>query len=148
MGLIRKAIVLGGIIWALPAAHDTQPGTSGAGTGTDTSLQSSTFAAIEAATGTVADLKGFCERQPQACVAGQYLAYTFEAKAKYLVHAAFQWSTPKGEQVAQQPDQPDDQPASTKPAKQQKSGVPELRTATLTDSKPNSIEDLLRGSQQ
>ena len=150
MGLIRKAIVVGGIIWALPAAHDTQPGTAGAQPGADSSFQSQTFAAIEAATGTVADLKGFCERQPQACVAGQYLAYTFEAKAKYLVHAAYQWSSPDKpdapKAVAQADVQPADQPASTKPVK--KSGIPALRTATINDAKPQSIEDLLKGSQQ
>lgn len=152
MGLIRKAIILGSIIWALPAAHDTQPGAAGAAPAADASFQSQTFAAIEAATGTVADLKGFCERQPQACVAGQYLAYTFEAKAKYLVHAAYQWSSPeakdKTDQVAQVASQPADQPASTKPVKTAKSGVPALRTATITDTKPQSIDDLLKGTQQ
>ncbi len=141
MGLIRKAIVLGGIIWALPAAHDVQTGGAGAvaDPGANASLQSSTFAAIEAATGTVADLKGFCARQPQACVAGQYLAYTFEAKAKYLVHTAYAWSTPQSEQ-------PGDQPASTAPAKPVKSGTPALRMTTLNDQKPTSIDDLLHGT--
>ncbi|MBG1232470.1 DUF5330 domain-containing protein [Aestuariivirga litoralis] len=144
MGLIRKAIVLGGILYALPFAPDAQQGGAG-----NVSLQSSTFAAVEAAAGTVADLKGFCERQPRACVAGQYLAYAAESKAKYLVHAAYAWSTPQpAADVASTDDEPAAQPASTKPVKNAKSGVPALRTATINDTKPASIEDLLKGTQE
>ena len=71
MGLIRKAIVLGGIIFALPTAPATDPLLA-----VQPNTQPSTFATISAAAETVADVKGFCERRPQACVTGRYLATT------------------------------------------------------------------------
>jgi hypothetical protein len=129
MGLIRKALVVGGLFLALPSppaqlGADGQPG-----------MQSSTFAAITAAADTFADFKGFCERRPQACVTGQYLAATFEGKARYGVHLIYEWAHP---QVAQN----SVQTAATKPL-----AKPQLRLATLNDSKPKSIEDLLHGTE-
>ena len=77
MGLIRKAIVLGGILLALPSPPAVQQMADG-----QANFQSSTFATITAAADTVADFKGFCQRRPQACVTGQYLAYMLENKEK------------------------------------------------------------------
>ena len=134
MGLIRKALVVGGLFLALPSppaeqGADGQPG-----------MQSSTFAAITAAADTFADFKGFCERRPQACVTGQYLAATFEGKARYGARLIYEWANPHAAQDAQQT-------ATALPlAKPEAKAKPQLRLATLNDSKPKSIEDLLHGT--
>ena len=92
-------------------------------------MQSSTFATVAAAAETMADVKGFCERRPQACTTGQYLAVTFEGKARYAVKLAYEWANAaKGE--------------TTKP------DAPPLRLATLNEQKPQTIEDLLRKTTQ
>jgi hypothetical protein len=128
MGLIRKAIVLGGIFLALPSP----PAQMVAG---QPSLQSSTFASLSAAADTVADFKGFCERRPQACVTGQYLAYMIEGKAKYTARMLYEWANPVADTV-----QTADALIQAKPHKL----APPLRLATLTEAKPSNIEDLLR----
>ena len=136
MGLIRKALVVGGLFLALPSppaqqGADGQPG-----------MQSSTFAAITAAADTFADFKGFCERRPQACVTGQYLAATFEGKARYGARLIYEWANPHAAQDAQQT-------ATALPlAKPEAKAKPQLRLATLNDSKPKSIEDLLHGTAE
>ena len=120
MGLIRKAIVIGGIIYALPSPPVIDPLVA-----VPASLQSSTFATVAAAAETMADVKGFCERRPQACSTGHYLAVTFEGKARYAVKLAYEWANAaKGENA--------------------KPEVPPLRLATLSEQKPQTIEDLLR----
>ncbi len=129
MGLIRKAIVVGGIIFALPSPPVVDPLV-----GVAPSMQSSTFATVAAAAETMADVKGFCERRPQACSTGHYLAVTFEGKARYAVKLAYEWAdqangeTVKGENV--------------------KPEAPPLRLATLSKQKPQTIEDLLRKTTQ
>jgi Family of unknown function (DUF5330) len=136
MGLIRKALVLGGLFLALP----TPPAPKQAD-GSQPVPETSTFAAIEAAMATVADVRGFCARQPQACVTGQYLVYSIESKVKYGTRLAYDWAGPKTKI------QDTEQTSLTKPAMPQKSTVPQLRTATLNDTKPTKIEDLLRATQ-
>jgi Family of unknown function (DUF5330) len=120
MGLFRKAIVLGGVIFAMPS-----PPASGPLTAVQPNTQASTFATLAAAAETVADVKGFCERRPQACVTGQYLAVTLEGKARYGVKLAYEWANAaKGETI--------------------KVEAPALRLATLSEAKPQTIDDLLR----
>ena len=106
--------------------------------GSDAAPQSSTFATISAAAETIADFKGFCERRPQACVTGQYLAATLEGKARYTARLLYEWANPTAPAQIQT--------AQVKPAP--KPGQPPLRLATLTDAKPTTIEDLLRGSKE
>ena len=131
MGLIRKAMVVGGVLFALPSMPAPQ------GTGDQASVQPSTFAAIAAAADTVADFKGFCERRPQACITGRYLVTALENKARYGAHLIFEWASPQDTQ----------QTASITPlAKPDGKAKPQLRLATLNDSKPKSIEDLLHGT--
>jgi hypothetical protein len=131
MGLIRKALVVGGLFLVLPSPPapqeaDGQPG-----------MQSSTFAAITAAADTFADFKGFCERRPQACVTGQYLAASLEGKARYGARLIYEWANPHAAQDAQQA-------AAILPlAKPDAKAKPQLRLATLNNSTPKSIEDLL-----
>ncbi|MEP6827767.1 MAG: DUF5330 domain-containing protein [Aestuariivirga sp.] len=134
MGLIRKALIVGGLFYALPSPPATPPVA-----GVDAPLQSSTFATISAAAETIADFKGFCERRPQACVTGQYLAVTLEGKARYTARLLYEWANPTAPvQVAQTPEK------KLVP----KVGPPPLRLATLTENKPTKIEDLLRASEE
>ncbi len=135
MGLIRKALVLGGILFALPT-----PPASQQVAGSDAVLQSSTFATFSAAAETIADFKGFCERRPQACVTGQYLAATLEGKAKYTAQLLYQWANPTAA--------PQVQTAQIKPMPAPKVSQPSLRLATLIDTKPTKIEDLLRANKE
>ena len=135
MGLIRKALVVGGILFALPTPPATQQVA-----GADASLQSSTFATLSAAAETFADFKGFCERRPQACATGQYLAATLEGKARYSARLLYEWANPTPA--------PQIQTTQVKPLPVPKPGQPPLRLATLTDAKPTTIEDLLHGSAE
>ncbi len=135
MGLIRKALVLGGILFALPTPPASQQVAS-----SDAALQSSTFATFSAAAEAIADFKGFCERRPQACVTGQYLAVTLEGKARYTARLLYQWANPEAA--------PQIQTAQIKPVPAPKASQPPLRLATMTDTKPTKIEDLLRSTKE
>ncbi|MDE2444899.1 MAG: DUF5330 domain-containing protein [Alphaproteobacteria bacterium] len=104
MGLIRKAIFIGGVIFAMPSPPAMmQAGSVAQLMPTD----STSWTYIAAAADTVADLKGFCERKPQVCVTAQYLASTMEGKAKYSAKLVYEWAnesakgatTPVGEQM-------------------------------------------------
>ena len=128
MGLLRKAIVLGGLLYLLPSPP------VGVNVADEPSVQPSTMATIYAATETVADAKSFCERRPQVCVTGYYIYSKAEAKAKYSAQLAYEWFN--------QPAQPALVAAHGKPSQ-----AP-LRLATLNDSKPTTINDLLRGSEE
>ena len=122
MGLLRKAIVLGGILYALPSPPAIESVVG------EPSLQASTVATLSAATETVADARSFCERRPQVCVTGLYLYSKVEAKAKYSAKLAYEWAYPTGPSVG--------------------AGKPPLRLATLHEGKPSKIEDLLHGPVQ
>jgi len=126
MGLFRKAVLLGGILYALPSPPATED------VAAEPSLQASTFATFSAATETMADARSFCARRPQVCVTGIYLYSKVEAKAKYTAKIAYEWANPPGGGAA---------PVV---AVRAKPGQAQLRLATLTDAKPNRIEDLLR----
>ena len=130
MGLLRKAIVLGAIFYMLPSPPATE---NVAG---EPSVPASTLATIYAASETVADAKGFCGRRPQVCVTGFYIYSKIEAKAKYSAKLAYEWVNPPAPPVA------------VAVAPKGKEGQSQLRLATLNDRKPNSIEDLLRNSEE
>ena len=87
MGILRKAIVAGGLFAVLPMPpHDGaeqqggQPPSPG------------TFAYIAAASETYADVSSFCQRQPMACDVGEYIAVTAQAKAKYSAKIIYEWA--------------------------------------------------------
>jgi hypothetical protein len=128
MGMLRKAIVLGGLLYLLPSPP------VGVNVADEPSVQPSTMATIYAATETVADAKSFCERRPQVCVTGYYILSKAEAKAKYSAQLAYEWFN--------QPAQPTVAVAHVKPAQAL------LRMATLNEPKPTTINDLLRGSEE
>jgi hypothetical protein len=133
MGLIRKAVILGGLFLALPNPPAPQQAD-----GSQPVPETSTFAAFEAAMATFADVRSFCARQPQACVTGQYLAYSIESKVKYATRLAYEWSGSKAKS---------DGTEQAKAGPMAKAGTAQVRTATLNDAKPTKIEDLLRATQ-
>jgi hypothetical protein len=88
MGLIRKVIVLGGALMAMPSPPPSLQNPAAAQAG----YSSASWTYISAAADTVADVKGFCERKPQVCSTAQYLAVNVEAKAKYSARLIYEWA--------------------------------------------------------
>jgi len=88
MGLLTKAIVIGGIILVMPSP----PATMQAGALAQLMPESTSWNYISAAADTVADMKSFCDRKPQVCITAQYLAVTMEVKAKYSAKLIYEWA--------------------------------------------------------
>ena len=88
MGLIRKAIFVGGVIFAMPSPPATMP----AGQVVQSVADSTSWNYIAAAADTVADMKSFCERKPQVCITAQYLAVSMEGKARYSAKLIYEWA--------------------------------------------------------
>jgi Family of unknown function (DUF5330) len=87
MGILRKAIVAGGLFAALPMpppGAQVQLVEQQAGPGT--------FAYVAAASDTFADVSSFCQRRPMACDVGHYIAVTAQAKAKYSAKMMYEWA--------------------------------------------------------
>jgi Family of unknown function (DUF5330) len=88
MGLLKKAIVIGGVIFAMPSPPVVlQPGQTA-----QTMPDSTSWAYFAAAADAVADMKSFCDRKPQVCSTAQYLAVTMEGKAKYSAKLLYEWA--------------------------------------------------------
>jgi hypothetical protein len=141
MGLIRKAIVIGGALLAMPSPPPDQAGNQIA-----YSSPSTSWAYIAAATDTVADLKGFCDRKPQVCGTAQYLATTLEGKAKYSARMIYEWANESTSGVSRKPSSIQDLAA----ADPIMTGTSELRLTTdLSGNSTLKLEDLVpewRGS--
>lgn len=89
MGLIRKAIFIGGLVFAMPSPPVTvQPGQTAS-----VLPDSTSWAYITVAAETVADLKSFCDRKPQVCTSAQYIAGSMEGKAKYSAKLIYEWAS-------------------------------------------------------
>ena len=85
MGILRTVFVLGGALMLLPSpppgpAGEVAPKTAG------------NFAYLAAAAETVADLKGFCNRNPMACETAGTVATLVEGKAKYSAKLVYEWA--------------------------------------------------------
>jgi hypothetical protein len=89
MGMIRKIIVVGGALLAMPSPPPSEH-TGGVAQNT---MPSSSWTYISAAAETVADVKGFCARKPQVCGTAQYLAASLEGKAKYSAKLVYEWAS-------------------------------------------------------
>lgn len=98
MGLIRKAIFMGGIIFAMPSP----PATMQADQTAQVMPDSTSWTYIAAAADTVSDLKSFCERKPQVCTTAQYIAGSVEGKARYSARLVYEWAneSAKGQSVS------------------------------------------------
>jgi hypothetical protein len=143
MGLIRKAILIGGVIAAMPSAPPDSADQ------TQLAAQSSLGAGIayvSAVGATVSDAKGFCLRQPQVCSTAQYVATSLQGKAKYSARLIYQWANDSavaakpeaetGELVAEAPTKPEPL-APQAPALRKKTHV------NVVDNSDLKIEDLI-----
>jgi Family of unknown function (DUF5330) len=84
MGMLRNLIIVGVAIAFMPSPppgeNDVTPVSMGA------------FAYMAAAAETVADLRSFCQRNPNVCVTAGSMAQTLESKAKYSAKLMYEWA--------------------------------------------------------
>jgi hypothetical protein len=83
MGMLRTLVILGAGLALLPSPPETE-GQPQAGPGS--------FAYLAAATETFADVRGFCQRNPNVCSTADAFASTVEAKAKYSAKLIYEWA--------------------------------------------------------
>jgi Family of unknown function (DUF5330) len=85
MGILRTLLVVGTGLALLPSPPPDpsgEPAPSGPGN----------FAYLAAAAETVADLRGFCQRNPNACATAGVVAGMVEGKAKYSAKLVYEWA--------------------------------------------------------
>ncbi len=90
MGMLRNLIVVGAALAFMPSPPpgevDATPRAAGA------------FAYVAAAAETVADLRSFCQRNPNVCATASAMAQSVEGKAKYSAKLMYEWANDvKGE---------------------------------------------------
>ncbi len=85
MFILRTMFWLSVVILLLPAAKD-DPAVSNAN-------KVSMNEAVTAATSTVSDMAGFCDRNPGVCATGKEALHTFGLKAKYGATLVYGWIT-------------------------------------------------------
>lgn len=85
MGMLRTLVIVGGAIALMPSPPPdpaAQPAAPSPGA----------FAYLAAAAETVADVHGFCARNPNVCVTAGSMAQTLEGKAKYSAKLVYEWA--------------------------------------------------------
>jgi hypothetical protein len=87
MGLIRTTLFLCGAAALMPSPPDHL-----ANTGPANGAEPSTIAMLGAATSAVADVRGFCDRQPTVCDTASYVAWKLEGKVKYSAKLIYEWA--------------------------------------------------------
>lgn len=126
MRIFRTLILIGGIGFLLPSPPDD---------GTGAKAEATPVASyIVSASSTVADMAGFCARQPHVCETAGAMARSFEAKAKYGVILLYEWAS-KSNDAADGP-----------PLGHQAFGADPIATGTVTAaSRPSTlrVEDLI-----
>jgi hypothetical protein len=84
MGMLRNLIIVGAAIAFMPSPPpgetDATPPSAGA------------FAYVAAAAETFADLRSFCQRNPNVCATAGAMAQTVEGKAKYSAKLMYEWA--------------------------------------------------------
>jgi hypothetical protein len=85
MGMLRTLVVVGAAIALMPSPPPDQGGSQ-------PSAGQATFAYVAAAAETVADLRSFCQRNPNVCVTAGAMAQTMEGKAKYSAKLIYEWA--------------------------------------------------------
>lgn len=84
MGMLRNLIIVGAAIAFMPSPppgeDDATPHSAGA------------FAYMAAAAQTVADLRSFCQRNPNVCATAGAMAQSLEGKAKYSAKLMYEWA--------------------------------------------------------
>ena len=85
MGMLRTLFVLGAGFALMPSPpQDASSIQAPAGP--------SSFAYLAAAAETVADMRSFCQRNPNVCVTAGAVAQTVEGKAKYSAKLIYEWA--------------------------------------------------------
>jgi hypothetical protein len=84
MGMLRNLIVVGAAIAFMPSPP---PGENVA-----TPPSAGAFAYMAAAAETVADLRSFCQRNPNVCATAGAMAQSVEGKAKYSAKLMYEWA--------------------------------------------------------
>jgi hypothetical protein len=85
MGILRTLLVVGAGFALLPSPP---PGPSGE----PAASAPGNFAYLAAAAETVADMRGFCQRNPNACATAGVVAGMVEGKAKYSAKLVYEWA--------------------------------------------------------
>jgi Family of unknown function (DUF5330) len=88
MGMLRTLIVLGAGFALLPSPPpaDTPPGAE---------PQAGAISYVAAAAETMADMRSFCQRNPNLCATAGSLANSVEGKAKYSAKLIYEWANGK-----------------------------------------------------
>ena len=84
MGMLRTIIVVGAALAFLPSPPPGPAGAQPAGPGA--------FAYVAAAAETMADLRGFCQRNPNVCVTAGGVTRTVDGKARYSAKLIYEWA--------------------------------------------------------
>jgi hypothetical protein len=92
MRLIRTLLVVGGAGLLLPAPPESPDSAITATPVGPATADLSAFDMLASAGATVADVAGFCARQPAACHTAGVLAHHVEARAKYGVKLLYDWA--------------------------------------------------------
>jgi hypothetical protein len=85
MGMLRTLVVVGAGIAIMPSPPPSATDAAGA-------APVSSFAYLAAAAETVADMRSFCQRNPNVCVTAGAVAQTLEGKAKYSAKLVYEWA--------------------------------------------------------
>jgi Family of unknown function (DUF5330) len=85
MGMLKTLLVLGAGLALMPSPPpDPNGSTAQASPGS--------FAFLAAAAETFADVRSFCQRNPNVCVTAGAVAQTVEGKAKYSAKLIYEWA--------------------------------------------------------
>jgi hypothetical protein len=85
MGILRTLLLVGAGLALLPSpppGPSGEPAINGPGS----------FAYLAAAAETVADMRSFCQRNPNACATAGVVAGMVEGKAKYSAKLVYEWA--------------------------------------------------------
>jgi hypothetical protein len=137
MGILRNALIIGALAMAVPTPPTEKAGDI---------VQPSAFTYVTAAAETFADVRAFCDRQPNVCVTAGVIANSMEAKAKYSAKLIYEWANDATESTPSKLHIADDMAAADPIATSSTSGqgsskrkdhVADVSQSTLT------LEDLL-----
>jgi Family of unknown function (DUF5330) len=85
MGMLKILLVVGAGIALMPSPPPDE-------TGAQPAAAYGTFAYVAAAAETMADMRGFCQRNPNVCVTAGAVAQSVQGKAKYSARLIYEWA--------------------------------------------------------
>jgi hypothetical protein len=136
MGMLRKIVIVGAAVALMPSPPDEAQTADQIAAG-----NTSVFSYVAAASETVADLRGFCERNAFACETAGKMAVTLEGKAKYSAKLLYEWANEATQPVALQQS---DEVVLAKASPQNKvdEAPPALRLVSASDEM--ALENLIK----